>query len=60
MATNEATKVVNNRGIRSRHFMLQHMTAVMLLDKTVTFHSAHDTRAHERPRRAGSCAPKSP
>ena len=40
VATNEAT-VVNNREIPD--ICLQHMIAVMLLDKTVTFQAAHDT-----------------
>jgi len=39
VSTNEA-KVVNNREIPD--ISLQHMLAVMLLDKTVTFRSAHD------------------
>ena len=39
VATNEA-KIVNNRELPD--ICLQHMTAVMLLDKTVTFRSAHD------------------
>lgn len=39
VATNEA-KIVNNRQIPD--ICLQHLCAVMLLDKTVTFKSAHD------------------
>lgn len=39
LATDEAA-IVNNREIPD--ICLQHMTAVMLLDKTVTFASAHD------------------
>ena len=39
MATNEA-KIVDNREIPD--ICLQHMMAVMLMDKTVTFKSAHD------------------
>jgi 2-methylcitrate dehydratase PrpD len=39
VATNEAS-IVNNRDIPD--ISLQHMLAVMLLDKTVTFKSAHD------------------
>ena len=39
VATNEA-KIVNNREISD--ICLQHLCAVMLLDKTVTFKSAHD------------------
>jgi 2-methylcitrate dehydratase PrpD len=39
VATSEA-KTVNNRDIPG--ICMQHMIAVMLLDKTVTFHSAHD------------------
>src|SRR2546421_6743088 len=41
LATDEAA-IVNNREIPD--ICLQHMVAVMLLDKTVTFASAHDTR----------------
>jgi 2-methylcitrate dehydratase PrpD len=40
VATNEAA-IVNNREIPD--ISLQHLVAVMLLDKTVTFKSAHDT-----------------
>src|SRR5215813_2305496 len=40
VATNEAA-VVNNREIPD--ICLQHLVAVMLVDKTVTFRSAHDT-----------------
>lgn len=40
LATDEAA-IVNNREIPD--ICLQHMVAVMLLDKTVTFASAHDT-----------------
>jgi 2-methylcitrate dehydratase PrpD len=40
VATNEA-KIVNNREIPD--ICLQHLCAVMLVDKTVTFKSAHDT-----------------
>ena len=39
LATDEAN-IVNNREIPG--ICLQHMVAVMLLDKTVTFHSTHD------------------
>jgi 2-methylcitrate dehydratase PrpD len=39
VATNEAT-IVNNRAIPD--ICLQHLCAVMLLDRTVTFTSAHD------------------
>src|SRR5262249_55925731 len=39
VATNEA-KIVDNREIPD--ICLQHMMAVMLMDKTVTFKSAHD------------------
>ena len=39
LATDEAA-IVNNREIPD--ICLQHMAAVMLMDKTVTFHSAHD------------------
>src|SRR5438552_11197336 len=39
VATNEAA-VVNNREIPD--ICLQHLTAVMLIDKTLTFKSAHD------------------
>ena len=39
MATNEA-KIVNNREIPD--ICLQHLCAVMLIDKTVTFKSAHE------------------
>lgn len=46
VATNEA-KVVNNRELPD--ISLQHMTAVMLLDKTVTFHSAHDRERMKDP-----------
>jgi 2-methylcitrate dehydratase PrpD len=41
LATDEAA-IVNNREIPD--ICLQHMVAVMLLDKTVTFASAHDTK----------------
>ena len=40
VATNEA-KIVDNREISD--ISLQHLVAVMLVDKTVTFKSAHDT-----------------
>ena len=40
LATDEAA-IVNNREIAD--ICLQHMVAVMLMDKTVTFRSAHDT-----------------
>jgi 2-methylcitrate dehydratase PrpD len=40
VATNEA-KIVNNREIPD--ICLQHLCAVMLVDRTVTFKSAHDT-----------------
>ena len=40
VATNEAA-IVNNREIPD--ICLQHLVAVMLVDKTVTFRSAHDT-----------------
>jgi 2-methylcitrate dehydratase PrpD len=40
VATNEA-RIVNNREIPD--ICLQHLCAVMLVDKTVTFKSAHDT-----------------
>jgi 2-methylcitrate dehydratase PrpD len=39
LATDEAA-IVNNRGIPD--ICLQHMAAVMVIDKTVTFNSAHD------------------
>jgi len=39
LATDEAA-IVNNREIPD--ICLQHMTAVMMMDKTVTFNSAHD------------------
>src|SRR6266566_586990 len=39
LATDEAA-IVNNREIPD--ICLQHMVAVMVMDKTVTFHSAHD------------------
>ena len=42
MANDEA-RTVNNREIPD--ICLQHMVAVMLLDKTVSFAAAHDTRA---------------
>ena len=45
VATNEA-KIVNNREIPD--ICLQHLCAVMLLDKTVTFKSAHELGADER------------
>jgi 2-methylcitrate dehydratase PrpD len=44
--TNEAS-IVNNREIPD--ICLQHMAAVMLLDKTVTFRSAHDTARMKDP-----------
>ena len=40
LATNEAA-IVNNREIPD--ICLQHLVAVMLIDKTVTFRSAHET-----------------
>jgi 2-methylcitrate dehydratase PrpD len=46
VATNEA-KIVNNREIPD--ICLQHMMAVMLLDKTVTFQSAHDKARMDDP-----------
>jgi 2-methylcitrate dehydratase PrpD len=46
VATNEAS-VVNNREIPD--ICLQHMLAVMLVDKTVTFQSAHDLRRMQDP-----------
>jgi 2-methylcitrate dehydratase PrpD len=39
LATDEAA-IVNNRGVPD--ICLQHMAAVMVIDKTVTFNSAHD------------------
>ncbi len=46
LATDEAN-IVNNREIPG--ICLQHMVAVMLLDKTVTFRSAHDTARMKDP-----------
>ncbi len=46
VATNEAA-VVNNRAIPD--ICLQHMMAVMMLDKTVTFQSAHDVKRMQDP-----------
>jgi 2-methylcitrate dehydratase PrpD len=46
LATDEAN-IVNNREIPG--ICLQHMVAVMLLDKTVTFRSAHDTTRMKDP-----------
>jgi len=46
VATNEA-KIVNNREIPD--ICLQHLCAVMLVDKTVTFKSAHDTARMKDP-----------
>jgi 2-methylcitrate dehydratase PrpD len=46
LATDEAN-IVNNREIPG--ICLQHMTAVMLLDKTVTFRSAHDVARMKDP-----------
>jgi 2-methylcitrate dehydratase PrpD len=46
LATNEAA-IVNNREIPD--ICLQHMIAVMLLDKTVTFASAHDKERLKSP-----------
>lgn len=46
VATNEAM-IVNNREIPD--ICLQHMMAVMLIDKTVTFKSAHDTARMKDP-----------
>jgi 2-methylcitrate dehydratase PrpD len=46
VATNEAT-IVNNREIPD--ISLQHLIAVMLIDKTVTFKSAHDTARMKDP-----------
>lgn len=45
-ATNEA-KIVNNREIPD--ICLQHMIAVMLIDKTASFQSAHDTARMKDP-----------
>ncbi len=55
VATNEA-KVVNNRDLPD--ISLQHMTAVMLLDKTVTFHSAHDRERMSKTLRCWLCRAK--
>jgi 2-methylcitrate dehydratase PrpD len=46
LATDEAN-IVNNREIPG--ICLQHMVAVMLLDKTITFRSAHDTARMKDP-----------
>jgi 2-methylcitrate dehydratase PrpD len=46
VATNEAT-IVNNREIPD--ISLQHLLAVMLIDKTVTFKSAHDAARMKDP-----------
>jgi 2-methylcitrate dehydratase PrpD len=46
LATDEAN-IVNNREIPG--ISLQHMVAVMLLDKTITFGSAHDTERMRDP-----------
>ena len=46
VATNEAS-IVNNREIPD--ICLQHMVAVMLLDKTATFKAAHDTARMQDP-----------
>jgi 2-methylcitrate dehydratase PrpD len=46
VATNESS-VVNNREIPD--ICLQHMIAVMLIDKTVTFKSAHDVKRMQDP-----------
>lgn len=46
LATDEAN-IVNNREIPG--ICLQHMVAVMLLDKTVTFRSAHDVARMKEP-----------
>ena len=49
VATSEA-KTVNNREMPD--ISLQHMVAVMLVDKTASFHAAHDKAAHAGSRRA--------
>jgi 2-methylcitrate dehydratase PrpD len=46
VATNEAA-IVNNREIPD--ICLQHMVAIMMLDKTVTFRSAHETARMKDP-----------
>jgi 2-methylcitrate dehydratase PrpD len=46
VATNESS-IVNNREIPD--ICLQHMIAVMLIDKTVTFQSAHDVKRMRDP-----------
>jgi 2-methylcitrate dehydratase PrpD len=46
MATGQAS-IVNNREIVD--ICLQHLVAVMLLDKTVSFHSAHDSKRMKDP-----------
>ena len=46
VATNEAS-IVNNREIPD--ICLQHMVAIMLLDKTATFKAAHDTARMQDP-----------
>src|SRR6184192_1080206 len=48
LATDEAA-IVNNREIPG--ICLQHMAAVMLMDNTVTFHSAHDKARMKDPAR---------
>jgi 2-methylcitrate dehydratase PrpD len=46
VATSEA-KTVNDREMRS--ISLQHMVAVMLIDRTISFEAAHDTRRLQDP-----------
>ena len=53
---NTEARIVDNREMPD--ICLQHMVAVMLLDKTASFPAAHDKAAHEGPGRAVACAPR--